>query len=133
MKSADTDLPLDIATVQADPLTESQPVQPVKIDPNDAVGVSVTTVSITKSLAQPVPQLMPCGLEVTVPLPMPVLATVSVNRFSMKLAVTDLAFAMPTVHVVPETASQPVQPVKLEVAVGAAVSVTCESLRNCAE
>ena len=122
-----------MATVQVDPFTASQPLQLMNRDPVVGDAVSVTTALTTKSLAQPAPQLMPCGLDVTVPRPMPVFATVSVKRFSMKMAVADRALVMFTVHVVPETASHPVHPVKVEVAAGAAVSVTEESLRNCAE
>src|SRR6185295_18425344 len=76
---------------------------------------------------------MPAGLDVTVPLPMPVLATFSVKRLSVKVAVTVREFVIETVQVVPETTSQPVQPPKIESASGAAVSVTGESLRNDAE
>ena len=132
MKFADTALFAPIVTVQVDPFELSQPVHPVNSDNVAGVAVSVTAVPITKSLLQAVPQLIPAGDDVTEPLPMPVNDTVSVNRLSMKIAVTDLAFVIETVHVAPETASQPVHPVKSEFAAGAAVSVTCESLRNCA-
>jgi hypothetical protein len=88
------------------PLDASQPVQPVKIERRSGVAVRVTAVSITKSLLQPEPlvelQLIPAGDEVTVPLPMPVSETVSVNRFNMKIAVTLVAFAIDTVHVEPD-------------------------------
>src|SRR5437899_12432773 len=76
---------------------------------------------------------MPCGLEVTVPRPTPVFATVSVKRFNMKIAVTPRALVMVTLHVAPETASHPVHPVNTEFAVGVAVSVTVELLLNWAE
>ena len=130
MKDADTDLFAPIVTVHVDPFSLSQPVHPVKIDKVAGVAVSVTGVPITKSLPQAEPQLIPGGDEVTVPLPIPVVDTVSVNRLSMKIAVTDLDDDIETVHVAPETESQPVHPVKSEFAAGAAVSVTCESLTN---
>jgi hypothetical protein len=41
-----------------------------------------------------------------------------------KLAVTDRAALMATVQVVPETASQPLQPAKVEPKAGVAVRVT---------
>jgi hypothetical protein len=71
-----------------------------------------------------VPQLIPDGLEVTVPSPRPVLLTVSVKLFSVNAAVTDRAALIVTVHVAPETESHPVHPAKIESAPGAAVSVT---------
>src|SRR5947208_1855305 len=73
---------------------------------------------------------MPPGLEVTVPRPIPVFVTDSVKRFSMKIAVTDRTFTIVTVHVAPDSESQPVQPLKVELAAEAAVSVTCELLKN---
>ena len=65
---------------------------------------------------------MPAGLDVTVPLPVGL--TVSVKRFSVKLAVTDRAALIVTVQVAPETESHPVQPAKVEFRSGEAVSVT---------
>jgi len=71
------------------------------------------------------PQLIPGGLEVTVPLPMmPVLLTVRVNVCRLKMMVTDRAALMVTVQLVPEAVSHPLQPVKVEPAVGVAVRVT---------
>ena len=49
-------------------------------------------------------------------------------RPTMNVAVTVRPDDMVTVHVAPETESQPVQPVKSESARGAADSVICESL-----
>src|SRR5438445_10895715 len=65
---------------------------------------------------------MPAGLDVTVPLP--VSLTVSVKRFSVKVAVTDRAALIVTVQLAPATESQPVHPVKSESAPGDAVNVT---------
>ena len=77
------------------------------------------------------PQLICTGLaglevEVTVPLPSRRfdLRTVRVNVCTAKVAVTDFAAFMVTVQVVPETESQPLQPVSMEPAPGAAVKVT---------
>jgi len=68
------------------------------------------------------------GLELTVPVPRPDLLAVSVKRLRAKPALTERAAVMLTVQVVPETASQPVQPVKSEFAAGVAVSVTAVPL-----
>jgi len=65
-------------------------------------------------------------LEVTVPSPVRrrVFWTVRVNLCTAKVAVTDLAAFMVTVQVAPETASHPLQLVKLDPVAGAAVRVT---------
>ena len=60
----------------------------------------------------------------TVPLPLPVLLTPNVKPGTVKLAVTVRAAFMVTVHVVPETESQPVQPPNREPLFAAAVNVT---------
>jgi len=66
-----------MATVQVAPETESHPLQPVCSNPG--LAVSVTTVSMAYGSEQSLPQLMPCGLEATVPSPLarPDLLTVS--------------------------------------------------------
>jgi hypothetical protein len=55
------------------------PLQPVKVEPEAGVAVSVTLVPLSKSALHVVPQLIPLGNEVTVPLPFPVLLTLSEN------------------------------------------------------
>jgi hypothetical protein len=110
-----------MVTVHVAPETASHPLQPVK----NALGlaVSVTSVSLSNSAAQSVPQLIPAGLELTMP-DIPVLLTLSAKRFRSKPAVTVLAPVIVTVHVVPDTLSHPVQPRKTELPAGLAVSVT---------
>jgi len=51
------------------------PLHPVNVDPDLAVTVSVTTVPWAKSASHAVPQSIPAGLDVTVPLPVPVIPT----------------------------------------------------------
>ena len=70
------------------------------------------------------PQLIPAGLDVTVPLPSPVLLTVRVKNWRLKVAVTDLAAVTLTVQVVPDTELQPLHPPKREPLFATAVSVT---------
>jgi hypothetical protein len=60
-----------MATVQTSPETESHPVQPLKTEPRAGVCVSVTTVMVLNVAVQFGPQLIPTGLDVTVPLPSP--------------------------------------------------------------
>src|SRR5207244_3006905 len=88
------------------------------------VALRVTTVPVVYEGEQVAPQLIPPSLEVTVPPRMPVLLTERVKRCRVKLAVTDLVPFMVTVQVVPETASQPLQPVKMEPEAGVAVRTT---------
>jgi hypothetical protein len=70
-----------------------------------------------------VPQLIPAGLLVTVPLPLPDLAAVSVKA-GWNVAVTARAWLMVTWHVPVPVQPSPLQPVKAEPAPAAAVSVT---------
>jgi hypothetical protein len=51
------------------------PLQPVKIEPADETGVRETIVLEEYACEQSLPQLMPAGLLVTVPLPLPSLLT----------------------------------------------------------
>ena len=70
------------------------------------------------------PQLIPPSLEVTAPLPLPVVLTERVKVCRLKLAVTARAVLMVTLQVVPETALQPLQKAKVEPEAGVAVRVT---------
>src|SRR5688500_4846855 len=78
-KLAVTDVFAVMVTVQVPVPEQPAPLQLVNVDPEAAVAVSVTTVLILKELEQVEPQLMPAGLLVTVPLPVPVLLTVNVG------------------------------------------------------
>ena len=69
------------------------------------------------------PQLIPLGLEVTVPLPGPDLETVSVKGNSVKVGVTDLDAFIVTLQFAPETESQPLHVSNLDPASGDAVRV----------
>jgi len=122
VKVAVTDLAAAIETVQA-PVPEHAPVQPVKIESEVGVAASETEVPALKFSTQVLPQDMPAGVDVTVPLPFPVFPTVSANTFFVKVAVTDFAAVIETVQApVPEHA--PVQPVKIESEVGVAARET---------
>ena len=71
------------------------------------------------------PQLILPSLEVTVPLPLPVVLTERVKVCRLKLAVTARAVLMVTLQVGPETASQPLlQKAKVEPGAGVAVRTT---------
>ena len=58
-------------TVQTLPDVLSQPVQPVTSVSGPGFAVSVTVVPLMKDAEQVLPQAIPAGLDVTVPLPRP--------------------------------------------------------------
>lgn len=66
-------------TVQVPVPVQAPPLHPVNTLPDAAAGVSVTLVPDTKFVEQVAPQLMPDGVLVTVPLPVPVFVTDSEN------------------------------------------------------
>jgi hypothetical protein len=55
------------------------PLQPVNVDPQAGVAVSVTVVPLGYVSVQSVPQTMPIGLLLTTPMPVPAGATVRVK------------------------------------------------------
>lgn len=66
----------DIVTLPS--MQSASPVQPAKVDPGIAVGVSVTAWPPANAVTQVKPQLMPFGTLVTLPLPVPALLTIRV-------------------------------------------------------
>jgi hypothetical protein len=58
-------------------LQSASPLQPPNVEPLAGAAVSVTTVPLAYTSLQSPPQLMPGGLDVTVPLPVPVTDTFS--------------------------------------------------------
>jgi len=62
-----------IATTHVVP--EQSPPHPEKLDPGAGAAVSVTDTVLAKVASQVTPQLIPIGLEVTVPEPSPVFMT----------------------------------------------------------
>src|SRR5438132_3018393 len=115
-----------IVTVQVVSETPSHPLQPPKVEPPPAVAVSVTTLPLSYVNTHVGPQLMPPSLEVTVPLPVPPLLTVRVNRCTLNVAVTDDAPLLVSVQVVAATATPPLQPppTKTPPRLGVAVTAT---------
>src|SRR2546426_7558116 len=76
---------------------------------------------------------MPAGALVTVPIPAPVLPTVSVKVGTAKVAVTVVAALSVTEQVPVPEQPPPLQPEKVEPTAGAAVKVTAVPLANTAE
>jgi hypothetical protein len=120
-----TELAAVSVTLQA-PVPVQAPDHPANVDPALAVGVSVTAVPLAKPALHVVGQLIPAGLLVTVPEPVPAVCTVSVTEGAMvllKVAVTAVAAFTVTTHVpVPEHA--PDHPANVDPVPAAAVSVT---------
>src|SRR3989441_1135140 len=133
LKVAVTVVAAEIVTVQVLVPEQPPPLQPLKVEPAAGAAVSVTAVPLVKLAAQVAPQVIPAGALVTVPLPVPAAGTVSVKGWSVKVAVTAVAAeTVPTHDPVPEH-PLPLQPVKVEPAAGAAVSVTAVPLAKLAE
>jgi hypothetical protein len=110
------------------------PVHPPNDEPVAAAAVSVTVVPPAKLAEQVVPQLMPAGLLVTVPEPLPDNCTASWNDVAVaraKLAVT-LVFAVSVSAQVEVPLHAPDQPVNVDPVAGVAVSVTAVPLAKLA-
>src|SRR5437588_12247783 len=74
-------------TIQVEPETASQSLQPVKMERKAGVALRVTTVPLVYEAEQVAPQVIPPSLEVTVPPPVPALLTVRVKVLSAEPAV----------------------------------------------
>jgi hypothetical protein len=105
------------------------PLQPVKAEPAAGVAVKLTAVPLANAVAHVAPQEMPAGLLVTVPVPAPVLLTVSV-KLCANVAATVVAALSVTVQVPVPVQPPPLQPVKTEPAAGVAVRVSAVPLAN---
>src|SRR5438093_8049809 len=96
------------------------------------MALRVTTVPLAKLAVHVAPQVIPAGLLVTVPEPVPAGVTVSEN-VGAKVAVTVVAAESVIVHAPVPLQPPPLQPVKAEPAAGVAVSVTAVPLAELAE
>jgi hypothetical protein len=76
LKVAVTASVADIVTLQP-PVPLQAPLQPAKVDPAAAVWVSTTTVPLVKLALQVLGQLIPVGLLLTEPVPVPPSVTLS--------------------------------------------------------
>ena len=131
-KVALTKLAALIVTMQP-PLPEQPPLHPVKPEPASGVMVKVTTVPLANEAEHVAPQEMPAGELVMVPVPVPDLPTVSVKDCPAKVAVTEVAAFRVTVQMPVPEQPPPLQPEKVDPAVGAAVRVTAVPPANGAE
>ena len=82
---------VSIVTVQ-DPAPEQAPLQPTKVESAAGFAVNVTVFPVGNRALHVFPQLMPLGALVTVPDPIPLFCTVSVDigtgTIAVKIAVT---------------------------------------------
>jgi hypothetical protein len=78
-KVALTDRSALIVTVHVPFPEQPLPLQPEKVEPVAALAVSVTELPFANPAEQVAPQLIPAGLDVTVPVPFPAFVTVSVR------------------------------------------------------
>ena len=116
-----------IDTVHVVELPEHAPVQPANTEPDAGAAVSVTDTPLLNAKLHNVPQLMPAGDDVTVPLPLPARVTVAVNVVvpdALNVAVTARAAVIDTLHVAELPEHAPLQPANVEPLAAAAVSVT---------
>jgi hypothetical protein len=114
-----------IVTTHAAVPVHPLPLQPAKVEVRLGVAVSVTTVPVTKLVEQrPAGQLMPAGVLVTFPLPVPVRLTVSARVIAVNVAVTFVLAVIVTTHKPVPEHPLPLQPAKVEVRLGVAASVT---------
>jgi len=120
-------------TVQVPVPLHPPPLQPVKVEPAASAAVSVTAVPLVKLAEQVAPQVIPAGALVTVPLPVPAGVTVRANVCRVKVAVTVVAAESVTTQAPVPEHPPPLQPLKIEPAAGAAVSVTVVPLVKLAE
>ena len=132
VKAAETDRLLFTVTLQA-PVPLHAPPQPAKVEPEPGLAVNVTGVPMGKLAPQVVPQLIPAGVLVTVPTPVPGRVTVNIgDALCTKEAETDVLLFTVTLQVTARPLQAPPQPAKRELAAGTAVRVTCEPWLNVA-
>jgi hypothetical protein len=120
------------------PVVQPEPDQPAKVEPAAGMAVKVTELPLLKVAEQMLPQLIPVGLLVTVPFPVPLLVTAlttfteSVNCWGELLNVA-VQVKLALMATVPVVQPEPDQPAKVEPAAGMAVKVTELPLLKVAE
>jgi hypothetical protein len=133
LKVALTDFAASMVTLHA-PVPLHAPLQPANVEPESGVAAKLTTAPFAKLAEHVVPQEIPAGELVSVPVPVPLLATVRMKGpgFAVKFALTDFAASMVTLQV-PVPLQAPLQPANVEPESGVAVKFTTVSLAKLAE
>ena len=85
-------------TVQASRPWQPPPIQPANCESGSGMAASVTGVPVENAPMQIVPQAIPAGVLVTIPLPVPVLVTTRVTGIDSKMAITDASAVSVTVQ-----------------------------------
>src|SRR3989442_12917995 len=122
-KVAVTDWAAFIVTTQLPVPLHPAPLQPLNADPLAGVAVKVTDVPLTKAALHVVPQLIPAGLLVTFPPPLPASVTVRMSP-CVKVALTACVPFIVTTHVPVPLHPAPLQPGNADPLAGVAVNVT---------
>jgi len=105
------------------PVAVQLPDQPANVEPEADVAVKVTAVPLLSVVEQELPQLIPVGLLVTVPVPVPARLTVSVYAVMRLNTAVQLMLAF--IVTLPSVQSAlPNQLAKVEPVAGAAVNFT---------
>ena len=112
-----------ITTIHEPVPLQPPPLQPVNVEPPVGAAVKATVLPLGKSAAQVVPQDIPLGLLVTVPVPVPDLLTVNWSVLGMALNVAD-TLALPVTVQAPLPEQAPPQLTNDEPAAAAAFKAT---------
>jgi hypothetical protein len=122
-----------IVKVQVPVPSHSTPPHPANVELAFGVAVSVIAVPLAKFAEQAVGQLIPVGVLVTVPPPVPASETVNAKLLAVKFAVTASFAVSVIVHGAMPSHPAPLHPVNVELEVAAAVRVTFVPLAKFAE
>jgi hypothetical protein len=110
------------------PVPLQAPLHPAKVEPDPGTAVKTTAAPLVKFALQVLGQVMPLGLLLTEPVPVPARVTVSGNvTVELKVAVTALAALMVTEQV-PVPLQAPLHPAKVEPEPATAVKTTVAPL-----
>jgi hypothetical protein len=105
------------------PVAVQLPDQPANVEPEAAIAVKVTELPLLSVVEQELPQLIPVGLLVTVPVPVPARFTESV--YVLMTLKTAVQFMLAFIVTLPSLQSaSPDQVAKVEPVAGAAVNFT---------
>ena len=113
----------EFMVMEQPPVPLQAPDQPMNADVLELANTE-TTVPWLNIAEHVVPQSIPAGLDVTVPIPAPDLPTDKVRSRSVNVAVTLLAAVIETVQGVVPMQTPPDHPVNVEPVLGDAVNVT---------
>src|SRR5262249_33848434 len=109
--------------IRQEPVPVQGPLQPANVEPGAATALSVTKIPNGKSALQLVPQRMPTGSEVTVPLPSPAFVRLSLTLSRSNCALTVCELPRVSWHA-PWPMQAPLQATNREPAAGVAARVT---------